>query len=387
MGRAIDRRSVLAGLVAVLPGLAVARPAPAGADAAGRRLLFILLRGGWDGLGVVMPLGDPGFAAARGPLAELRPADGAPVKLDGLFALHPAMAEAAAMFRAGQLLAVHAVATPYRERSHFDAQQVLESGGVSPYAVKDGWLNRALPLIGGGRPAVAVAPTVPLALRGPAAVTSHAPSRLPDAPDDLKARVAEMYATDAQLHALWDAALAAEAMAGGDPAGGAGPVQLARMAARFLAGPSGAPAAMVEQGGWDTHAQQAGRLARQLAQLDSMLAAVKAGLGTDWNRTLVIVASEFGRTARANGTGGTDHGTGGLMLLAGGRVRGGRVQADWPGLATGQLWQGRDLRPTTDMRAVLLGAIAAHAGLDPERVRRALFGDAPLQPQTGLVAA
>jgi uncharacterized protein (DUF1501 family) len=256
---------------------------------------------------------------------------------------------------------------------------------LSPLAQESGWLNRLLPLVG-GPPALAVAPTIPLALRGPAPATSHAPSRLPDASDDLMARIGNLYAADPQLDPLWERALAARMLAGDSP-GRATPDKLAEIAARFLADANGPRIAMIEQDGWDTHAQQPQRLANQLRQLDRMLAALKSGLGPHWRATLVIAASEFGRTVAANGTGGTDHGTGGLALLAGGNVRGGVVHADWPGLRPADLYQGRDLRPTTDLRALLLGAVASHFGLDPAAAAPRLFPGLAGRPVEGLLRA
>lgn len=364
----------------------LALPAFAFGPATSKRLVVVVLRGGMDGLAALMPVGDRAYATARGAMAEPRPADGAPIAISPDFALHPALANSARLWKSGTFGAVVAVATPYRDRSHFDAQQVLESGGTAPHGLDSGWLNRLLPLIDGG-PALAIAPTVPLALRGPARAGSYAPSALPDASPDLLARIESLYAGDALFAPLWKQALAARALAGDADRGRANPVRLAEMAARFLVEPGGPRVAMIEQDGWDTHANQPGRIAAQLATLDRMLAALQTGLGAAWGSTLVLVATEFGRTVRPNGTGGTDHGTGGLMLLGGGAANGGRVHGDWPGLAPAALHEGRDLRPTTDMRAVLLGAVTSHFALDPARVAPALFPGTPVRPMPGLVRA
>ena len=224
---------------------------------------------------------------------------------------------------------------------------------------------------------------MPPALRGGAEVSSYAPSAPPAAGDDLLLRVQQLYASDPQLHALWSAALDARGMAGAQAEGGnrQDPAVLGRMAANFLAQADGPRIAMIETGGWDTHSAQAPRLAAQLRGLDALLAAMKQGMGEAWSQTVVLVATEFGRTAAANGTGGTDHGTASAALVAGGAVQGGRVLADWPGLAPAALQDGRDLRPTLGLDALIATTAAECFGLDRERVARALF------PQGGPVAA
>ncbi|WP_028081493.1 DUF1501 domain-containing protein [Solimonas soli] len=346
-----------------------------------RRFVFIIQRGAADGLAIVPPLGDPAYAGLRGALVP----EGA-VKLDAMFALHPALAETAKMYAAREALFVQAVASPYRERSHFDGQNVLETGGGAPYTLKDGWLNRLAALLpDDGEHAIAFAATVPLALRGKAAVTSYAPSALPQASDDLLTRVGMLYAGDAQLHALWDSALAAQALAG-DAGGRRDAASLGATAASFLLRPDGPRIAMIETGGWDTHSGQNGRLAAQLKSLDALLAALKAGMGAQWADTVVLVATEFGRTAAANGTGGTDHGTGAAAMLVGGAVQGGRVIADWPGLARGALLDGRDLKPTLALDNLIAGAVAACFALEPARTADALFAQAgAARPLEGLV--
>ncbi|MGZ5271499.1 MAG: DUF1501 domain-containing protein [Ramlibacter sp.] len=354
-------------------GLALAAPRLLFAQAAtDRRFVFIIQRGAADGLHTVIPYADPGYAALRGPLA-IDPSQA--TRLDGMFALHPSLAEWASLHAAGQALFLHAVASPYRDRSHFDGQNVLESGGTAPYQLKDGWMNRLVGLLPRtGKQAIAFAPTVPLALRGSVDVASYAPSALPQASDDLLARVQQLYAQDAQLHPLWSAAMDARAMAGGvDGRGRQDPGALGRLAASFLAQADGPRLAMIETGGWDTHSAQNPRLAAQLKALDATTAALREGLGAAWDKTVVLVATEFGRTAAANGTGGTDHGTAAAALLAGGAVQGGRVIADWPGLGASSLHEGRDLRPTQDLDAVIAAVAAEAYGLDRDRVARTLF--------------
>ncbi len=341
----------------------------------GPRLVFVVLRGGMDGLYAVPAVGDPAFAAARGPLAQFAsPA----LPLDATFALHPNLQQMHAMYGAGELAVVHAVGLPYRERSHFDAQQLLESGGTRPYELSTGWLGRAL--AASGQRGVAINTAVPLLLRGGSEVDTWAPSTLPEPTPDLVTRLEAMYRNDPALgQALLRArdlrrspemaAAMNEGMAGpgtGSARGGA--VALARKAAELLAAPGGATVAVLELGGWDSHANQAapqGATASNLRTLDNMVATLREVLAAPeargtWRRTVVVVASEFGREVAPNGTLGTDHGSGGAAFVAGGAVNGGRVIADWPGLAPAQRFEGRDLRITTDLRAVLRPLLAQH---------------------------
>lgn len=338
-----------------------------------RRFVFIIQRGAADGLNIIAPVGDPTYAALRGDFApEL--ANGA--KLDSFFTLHPALSETAKIYAAKEALFGHAVASPYRDRSHFDGQNVLESGGSAAYRLKDGWMNRLLELLPADEAkALALSSTVPMALRGSHEVSSYAPAQLPSPSNDLLARVAALYETDRQLHELWTAAMDTRMKAGDALTGSAGGQKgttTGALAARMLLG-DGARIAMIETNGWDTHSAQRGRLAAQLRELDQILAALKVGLGDEWANTLVVVATEFGRTVRPNGTGGTDHGQASAAMLLGGAVSGGKVIADWPGLKDPDLYEGRDLKPTTDVDALLAAALSQHYALEPARVMTALF--------------
>jgi len=358
-------------------------------SASDRRFVFVILRGGMCGLTAVPAVGDPAFADARGPLGVF--AD-APLRLDGAFALNPLLPQLHAMYGQGELAVLHATGLPYRERSHFDAQQVLESGGTRPHELATGWLGRALP--GTRLRAVALETAVPLVLRGAADVDTWAPSALPEPAADLVARLEVLYRDDpALLQALArarglrvEAGMAANppAMAGA-PGGNRGAVvALARKAADFLQ--RGTQVAVLEMGGWDSHANQAlpnGATSNNLRTLDAVLAALRSGLQADgtWGRTVVLVATEFGREVAVNGTQGTDHGSGGTAFVLGGAVRGGRVLADWPGLAKKDRHEGRDLRITTDLRAALRTVLADHlqvprAALD----RDVLPGSGALKP-------
>jgi uncharacterized protein (DUF1501 family) len=378
----IDRRSLLARGAVLSSALFAPRLAWAAAPTE-RRLVFVIQRGAADGLATLAPTGDPAYAGLRGELADL----GGGTRLDGLFTLHPSLAQLAARYRTGEALFVHATASPYRDRSHFDGQNVLETGGKLPYDRDDGWMNRLIGLLpGGDAKALALSPAIPTALRGPASVSSYAPTNLPEASAEYLQRIGRLYAGDAQLHALWSEAVQTRAMAAGlGEDGGRGAAATGKLAASLMTGAEGARLMMIESNGWDTHAGQRGLLTNQLSGLDAMLAALREGLGNAWADTLVVVATEFGRTAAVNGTGGTDHGTGGLAFMLGGTVKGGRVLADWPGLGQPALYEGRDLKPTTPLDAVLTGAIAGHFRLDPARAARSLFPGGTGKALDGLV--
>ena len=339
-----------------------------------RRFVFIIQRGAADGLNIVIPYAEPAYASLRGGLA-IDPA--AALKLDGTFALHPALPKLRELYAGGEATFVHAVASAYRDRSHFDAQNVLETGGKSPYQLKDGWMNRLLGMLPrSGKEAIAFSPAVPLAMQGAAPVTTYAPSTLPEANEDLLVRVRQLYAPDRQLHALWASALEARGMAG-ERMGGDGNRQdataLGRIAAGFLARADGPRIAMIETSGWDTHSGQDARLTRQLSGLDGLIGALREGMGATWAQTVVVVATEFGRTVAANGTGGTDHGTAAAAMVIGGAVQGGRIVTDWPGLAPGNLFEGRDLNPTLALEKLIASTCAEAFNLDPERTRQVLF--------------
>ena len=358
------RYAAISGAIFALPGISFAS---ANTD---RRFIFIIQRGAADGLNTVIPYADPAYAKLRGTLAiDVAQA----TKLDGMFALHPSLIETAKLYTAGQALFVQAVASPYRDRSHFDAQNALETGGSAAYQLKDGWMNSLLTLLPKAQnEAIAFAATIPMALRGKMEVSSYAASRLPQAPDDLLLRVGQLYAEDVQLNSIWQAALAANNMAD-DTSAKQDPASLGKLAASFLSKTNGPRIAMIEIGGWDTHSGQEARLSRQLTSLDQLIAALRTGLGDTWQKTTIIVATEFGRTAAANGTGGTDHGTGSTALILGGDVNGGRVIADWPGLNQSNLFEGRDLKPTTNLDTLIASLASASFGIDSALVAKTLF--------------
>lgn len=334
-----------------------------------KNFVFIIQRGAADGLSALLPLGD---SALRQHRAAFIP-DGTH-KLDAMFALHPAFVETAKLYAGKQALFAHAIASSYRERSHFDAQNILETGGLAAYATRDGWMNRLIGLFGKTGPkAIAVSPTVPLALRGNYTASSYAASTLPDANEDLLQRVAGLYEADAPLHNAYAAALENRASVGSIAQVGQNGKAVGTLAARLMTGREGARLLMIETTGWDTHNQQSGRLNNQFKNLDAMIASLKAGLGATWNSTMVLVATEFGRTVAINGTAGSDHGTASAAMIFGGGVKGGRILADWPGLGQSALYEGRDLKPTATLEGLIAGAIASHFRLDPELVARTLY--------------
>jgi uncharacterized protein (DUF1501 family) len=370
------------------------------ADGRDPRLIVVILRGALDGLATVAPVGDPDYAGLHGSIALASSGPHAALMLDSFFALHPSMPEFARMYRERRAAVIHAVATPYRDRSHFDGQDVLESGFAGPGWVQSGWLNRALEALPRGErvmSGLAIGPTTPLVLRGKAQTVGWSPVALPQADDDTAMRLVELYNhRDPALASALSQGLQLDKAAQGDdmkPKPGtnnAGAMRLvARGAAKLMSADDGPRIAALAFDGWDTHANEGGpvgRLAQLLSGLDGALAEFESGLSERWRDTVVVVATEFGRTARINGTDGTDHGTATIALLAGGAVKGGRVISDWPGLRHPSLYEGRDLAPTTDLRTVIKGVLHDHLGLAEGVLAETVFPDsATVKPMKGLV--
>jgi uncharacterized protein (DUF1501 family) len=383
-------------------------PKLARAEGRDPRLLVIVLRGALDGLAAVAPVGDPDWIALRGDKALTLAGKTPGLALDAMFALNPAMPNLHRLYQAGAATIVHAAATPYRERSHFDGQDVLESGLARPGAVSTGWLNRALAALepagsaarSNGRNAFAVGPIAPLVVRGPAPVLSWTPPRLPPASDDTAMRLLDLYrhADPALARVLEERMGLAEIARGVDdksrPAAAAQVraffAEAAGTAAKFMARPDGPRVGALALDGWDTHANEGaldGRLAALLGALDGAIAAIETNMGDVWRESVVAVITEFGRTARINGTDGTDHGTGTVALLAGGALKGGRVVADWPGLKEANLHEKRDLKATTDLRAVLKGLLRDHLRVEEAALASKVFPESSaVKPVTGLLA-
>lgn len=369
------------------------------------RFVCIVLRGALDGLAAVAPLGDPDYERQRRNLALHAGGDHPAIPLDGFFALHPAMPNIAKLFRAGQVAIVHAASTGYHRRSHFDGQDVLESGYPEPGHAASGWMNRFLAAMPAGerisaRGALGVGIVPPLIVRGQAPVVGWAPTASVAAGDDLADRVLDLYGErDKELLAALARGLDADKLAAGetlsvDRRGAAasnpeGMKLLAEGTARLIARDDGPRIAALALEGWDTHANEGGatgQLAQRLGGLDSAISAFERVLGEKWRDTVLLVVTEFGRTVAVNGSAGTDHGVGTVALLCGGAVRGGRVIADWPGLASPKLFQGRDLAPTVDVRSVVKGLMSELYGLSPQVLSETVFpGSGGIQPMKGLI--
>jgi uncharacterized protein (DUF1501 family) len=387
----LGRRGLLLGLGTAL---VLGRTRAAFAQLPGeRRFVVILQRGAMDGLYAVQPYSDPTLREIRAALALPEPGqEGGLLDLGGRFGLHPDFANLHAMYAADEALVLHAIAGPYRSRSHFDAQDMLESG--ADQRLSSGWLNRALsalPNPAEARAGLAVGTSVPLLMRGPTPVGAWFPAGVEHPSPDLYARLAALHAGDATLGPVFQEGLRARGFATstlGEPSRERGQAQFPRLAAaagRLLAETAGPRVAVLELGGWDTHVNQANNIRGPLRALDAGLGELKAALGTHWSRTAVLVVTEFGRTARVNGNAGTDHGTAGVALLLGGAVRGGRVVADWPGLGSEALLENRDLRPTADLRAVAKALLAGHLGLPPSAVAQAFPGSDAVAPMGALL--
>ena len=395
--------------------LLASRLALASTPAGPSRFVLVIMRGALDGLAAAPPYGDADYAALRREFALRAPGSaGGALPLNGFFGLHPSLGFMQQCYAARELIVLHALASPYRERSHFDGQDVLENGSPHPHGLQSGWLNRALAALPGPaqrEAGVALGQNVPLVMRGSAAVTSWSPSKLTALDEDTLARITDLYATDKLLALRLADAMAADAMAAeesgdnmaggtaaGDAAGtgklmrrpdGARYAELVRAAAGFLRQENGPRVAVFDTTGWDTHANEGGaegQLATRLAALDRGLATLKQELGPAWSDTAVLLVTEFGRTAAINGTRGTDHGTATVAFLAGGAVAGGRVIAEWPGLSARALYQGRDLAPTLDLRSLLKGVLAEHLAVPDRALEQSVFPDsAAARPLRGLM--
>jgi uncharacterized protein (DUF1501 family) len=403
-----SRRNLLLGGGAALFTSAF-MPRLASASARDPRFVVIILRGALDGLSAVPPVGDPAYAGHRQDIALSMTGNSPALPLDNFFALHPKLPTFSRLYAAGEMTVFHATASPYRERSHFDGQDVLESGYERTGRVDSGWLNRLFAAVPSGRSVagsrvLGVGASAPLIVRGPAPIIGWAPTTLPQPHDDLGTRVLDLYRhLDPKLADALAAGMEANGVVDGSE-GKMGKVQAtagrpadrvmletATGAARLLASPGGPRLAALAFNGWDTHAREGGadgHLADLLAALDRAIGAFKSNLGPAWNETAVLIATEFGRTVHVNGTSGTDHGTATVAFLLGGAVAGRRVIADWPGLKTAELYQGRDLKPTTDLRSIFKGVATDHLGVPEKLLASNVFpGSDAVKPQSGLLKA
>ena len=418
----LTRRGLLGGAASL--SLWGFMPKVARAGSRDPRLLTVILRGGLDGLALASPVGDPDLQRLRGRFAVTASGEGAGLPLDGFFVLNPSMPYLHGLYQKKEALIVHAVASPYRERSHFDGQDVLESGLPGVGRTENGWLNRALAGLatdGKANPqglakapmkGLAMGAVVPLVMRGAAPVLSWIPqtsgiplrestiARLMDLYGQTDPGLAKAFADGIALDKVGlPEAAAAAAAAKGAPAAPAQPpappimrefVDTAQAAARFLGSADGPRIGVLSYNGWDTHANEGaikGQLANRLGGLDAAIKAFAEGIGAAWNDTVVLIVTEFGRTAQINGTEGTDHGTATTALLIGGSVKGGRVIANWPGLAEKSLYQGRDLKPTRDLRTVMKGVLRDHIGIAEKTLAEIVFpSSGGINPIDGLIA-
>lgn len=355
-----------------------------------RRLVFVLLRGGFDGLAAVVPYGDQDYRALRGTFAfnesELTP-------LDDTFGLAPGLSALRPLWESSEMAVVHAMAIPHRTRSHFDGQAVLESGLDRPVGSSDGWLNRLLQVMSGQRSGIAIAAGMPLSLTGQFQVQSWSPTELGSVDEAFLERLAILYRADERLHGRFESALQQQDLVGEEPmargrARRGAITPLMQAAARILRQEQGPNIAAMEFSGWDTHANQGlagGALDRLLGQLAEGLVAFRTEMGGAWQTTTVVVMTEFGRTARPNGTRGTDHGTAGAGFVLGPALSRSQVFADWPGLAPSALYEGRDLRPTIDTRAVLKAVVAGTFDLSSAQLDRVFPNSSGVRPLATLI--
>ncbi len=406
----LDRRRFLLGLCA--GGVATATaPSWSFAKVPGsRKLVFVILRGAMDGLASVVPFGDPDYRRLRGALTLDRQGT---VSLAEGFALAPGLAPLELFWKKQELVALHAMAIPYRTRSHFDAQAILETGLDQPRGSSDGWLNRLLQVMRGQLSGIAIASGMPRSLQGDFPVSTWSPSRGAGADDTYLERLAFLYRDDSVLADPFEAALVLDETAGTidfesppggtmapedrvtdqndnqrhqmsqRPRAGAGVDRLMAAAARLIRTPEGPNVAALEISGWDTHAGQGGAgglLDRRLEALARGLVTLRAELGDTWQNTTIVVMTEFGRTAAPNGSGGTDHGTAGAGFVIGPGVRKSQVATDWPGLRASALFEGRDLRPTLDTRAVLKAVVAHSFGLTTAQTHRVFPDSSAVRP-------
>jgi uncharacterized protein (DUF1501 family) len=394
----ISRRALLRGSAASL-ALWNFIPKVALAGTRDPRLLIVVLRGGLDGLAAVAPVRDPDYARLRGSIALPVSGDGAGLSLDDYFALNSAMPALHGLYQKSEALIIHAVHTPYRSRSHFDGQDVLESGMPGVGQIKDGWLNRALanlPSRGRANPrGLTVGAVVPLLMRGGAPVLSWIPKvygvplpgstveRLIDLYAQSDPMLAKAFAEGMEINRVAEAGtITASQQQTPSPTPGARLTreftEASEAAAKFLSAADGPRVGVLSYNGWDTHANEGpikGQLAVRLGSLDTAIAALRTGMGSAWKDTVAVFVTEFGRTAHVNGTAGTDHGMATISLLVGGAVKGRRVLTDWPGLRQTALYEGRDLAPTRDLRSVLKGVLRDHLGVPDGALDNGVFPD------------
>ncbi|MEZ8889716.1 DUF1501 domain-containing protein [Vibrio sp. 10N.247.311.14] len=377
----INRRQFMG--IAAAVGVSAMLPFPSFAKTGSDNIfIWVSLRGAMDGLNVVVPHADPDYSNLR-PNIGLKPEQ--LVKLDDFFGLHPSLKQCHQWYEINELSFVHACSTAYRERSHFDGQKILENGTSDPFNTV-GWINRLLTLSSEKYDGIAIDSGLPLIMQGESTVASWYPNRLKTR-DKQTELLEELFQSDQMLSSNFESVMKIDQLVG-DQGVGKQFKSLMGKTGDILSADNGPNIAALELGGWDTHANQGnvnGRLSNQLKTLDGGLAALKTSLGDRWQKTVIIAASEFGRTAKENGTKGTDHGTGNVMFVAGGALPslkgvGGKVIANWPGLSQSQLYEGRDLNPTTDMRSVIKGVLYQHLSVEVKQLNIIFPDSADIRP-------
>lgn len=375
------KRRTFMGAGATLSLLGHANAFGAAVQPAHRRLLVILLRGGMDGLTAVPPIGEPRLAQVRQALVPAVPLPG-----DSFFGLHPALPTFAGLVAKGEAVAVHATGFDYRGRSHFEGQDIMQSGVSKPFASATGWLGRAMQKakVGAG---VAISIPMPLILRGDPAVDTEYPTWLASPPRSTYSLVNEMWARDPQLAGLGVGAVGGKMeMAANQPTTQAyidnisSPTRLGQLAGQRMASNAGPVVGLIDLVGFDTHAGQGagqGQHADKLKMVDDIIQAYRQAVGEGWKDSLVITVTEFGRTVSQNGSAGTDHGWGSCILAAGGLVRTAGIVADWPGLDPRQLYEGRDLPVTVDARAVYAEMMGSIFGLSAAQIQEGVLPHTP----------
>ncbi len=378
--RALLQTALASGLISVAPRLAVA------AAPGDQRFVFIILRGGMDGLDIVQPYGDPNLARLRPGLAKTP--DTGLLDLDGFFGLTPDLKGLGELWSSKQLAFVHAVSPPYRARSHFEAQDSLENGTASPTGAHDGWLNRFLSLMPAPSPELAadLMPTSSIVLSGTNKVDRWQPNTDLRLDADIEFFLHKLYEGHDDFATALNRAIISESEDLDGPAGRGNTVtgSYARLAAAMLS--RHARIAAISVNGWDSHQNQAGILRRPTRELADGILELRKSLGPLWKKTTFVAVSEFGRTVRSNGTAGTDHGTGGLMLIGGGAVNGGRMTGPaWPGLGDGRLYEDRDLMPADDVRRYIAWLLMGLYGAGRQQLASAVFPGLELGNDPGLL--
>ncbi|CDT71442.1 DUF1501 domain-containing protein [Vibrio coralliirubri] len=377
----INRRQFMG--IAAAVGVSAMVPFPSFAKTGSDNIfIWVSLRGAMDGLNVVVPHADPDYSNLR-PNIGLKPEQ--LLKLDDFFGLHPSLKQCHQWYESNELSFVHACSTAYRERSHFDGQKILENGTSDPFNTV-GWINRLLTLSSEKYDGIAIDSGLPLIMQGESTVASWYPNHLKTR-DKQTELLEELFQSDQMLSSNFESVMKIDQLVG-DQGVGKQFKSLMGKTGDILSADNGPNIAALELGGWDTHANQGnvnGRLSSQLKTLDVGLAALKASLGDRWQKTVIIAASEFGRTAKENGTKGTDHGTGNVMFVAGGALpslkgSGGKVITNWPGLSQSQLYEGRDLSPTTDMRSVIKGVLYQHLSVEVKQLNTIFPDSADIRP-------